>query len=159
MLSNERLKAIVSLLGTSGWSMIEDEIIYHDESLKRITEEDIENSLLMILKESQKVEINTAKKERQLLSVTVRGVKFYGGRTAGQKYDEAFRLAKMMGFSEGNFQSVDSGMVVVDEVYANEIIIAVASTSYRLWAKEQEYIAQVDMATTAEEVEAITWED
>ena len=159
MLSNERLKAIVALLGTSGWNMIEDKIIYHDKNLKKITEEDIENSLLMILKKSQKVEINTAKKERQLSHVTVRGRKFYGGREAGQKYNEAYMLAKMMGLSEGKFKSVDSGMVVVDEAYANEIIIKVASTSYGLWLKEQGYITQVDMATTAEDVEAIIWED
>ena len=159
MYSNKRVEAIVALLGTSGWSMIEDEIIYHDENLNNITEEDIENSLLMILKKSQKVEINTAKKERQLSHVTVRGRKFYGGREAGQKYNEAYMLAKMMGLSEGKFKSVDSGMVVVDEAYANEIIIAVASATYSLWAKEQAYITQVDIATTTEEVEAIIWED
>ena len=113
----------------------------------------------MMLKKSQKEKLNSEKKLRQLNPVEVRGVMFYGGRTAGQKYDEAFRLAKMMGISEGNFKSVDGDMVAVDEAYANEVIIAVASTTYRLWAKEQEYITQVDTATTIEEVEAITWED
>jgi len=159
MYYDKRLEAIVALLGTSGWSMIEDEIIYHDENLKKITEEDIEKHLLEILKKSQKEKLNSEKKLRQLNPVEVRGVMFNGGRKAGQKYDEAFRLAKMMGLPKGNFLSASDGIIEVDEDYANEVIIAVSSTSYKLWLKEQGYIAQVDRATTIEEVEAIIWED
>jgi hypothetical protein len=107
----------------------EGNIVFSDgEILKR---EDIDDDLrdyyLLYDKQAKIAEINTEKKKRQLQPVEVRGIMFNGGREAGQKYDEAFRLAKLMGRNSGMFGAADGSLVEVDEAFATEVVVAIGA--------------------------------
>jgi len=122
-----------------------------------------EINTLNYAKERKKDEIKALKKQEQLMPVEVRSVMFYGGREAGQKYDESLRLAQKMnaiqgsGLVTGTFWDANNNPIKVDEAYANEVIIAVAGAVYQMAAKEKALITQINNATTVAEVEGITW--
>lgn len=113
--------------------------------------------ILAKMKPAKIKDIEAEKKKRQLQPVKVRDILWFGGRVAGQKYDEAFRLAKRMGLDKGEFLSVDHGLVEVDENFANEIIIAIGAATYKQWKIAATLIQMVEAAKTPDEVEAIKW--
>jgi len=102
-------------------------------------------------------EIKDAKKEAQLQPVEVRGILWTGGRSAAQKYDEAYRLSRMMDVGSCNFAANDGTMVEVDETFAEAIIVAVGAATYSAWEKAEMIIAKVNEAQTVEEIKGIAW--
>ncbi len=123
-----------------------------------MTDEEAKAKIELEVYRQQTIErIEREKKIHQLTPVIVRDISFFGGRVAGQKYDEAFRLAKMMGLTEGEFASTDGSLVVVDETFATEVITAVAGASYMAWKQATLLINQAKQATSIDELDAIVW--
>lgn len=105
---------------------------------------------------SKIAELEVAKDTEQNKPALVRGVEFFGGRLSGQKYKEAFDLAKLLGKTTGEVRAV-SGMVTVDEEYINEVLVAIGLASYQAWYKLQQRRMLVDNAKTLDEIKAIEW--
>ena len=113
---------------------------------------------LEMVKEEKIKELHKAKKEAQNANVTVRDNEFFGGRENGQKYDEAYRLAKMMGQKKGVILGV-KGFVEVDETYMQEILVAIGGQSYASWFKFNSLKQEVESLDDIDQINLIKWEE
>ena len=119
-------------------------------------------SFINAYKKHKKTIIKKAKKVYQNRSVPVpRGDEtftFFGGKTNGEKYEDAMTTALRLGMAEGNVK-VEEGMILVNEEYLSKALGLIGLQGYRGWAKENHYSASIDACTSVEELEAIVWED
>ncbi|MBD3843928.1 MAG: hypothetical protein IE909_19050 [Campylobacterales bacterium] len=127
-------------------------------NMKIINEINSRPRTLEELKYQKIYELEREKDKEQSKPVIVRGFSFFGGRKNGEKYKETFDLVKMMGKTSGMFAHTE-GLVEVDEDFAKEVIIAIGVASYNAWYKFQQLKIAVDNTNTAEELEAIKWEN
>lgn len=115
-----------------------------------------EEEFLKKAKENKLIELEKAKDEEQEKPVLVRNIYFFGGRSSGQKYKEAFELAQLLGQTKGEVRAVDR-MVEVDEEYIKEILVAIGTSTYQAWYKLQQLMTMIENANTTEEVNQISW--
>lgn len=108
------------------------------------------------LKEFKLIEFEKFKNKEQEAPVKVRDLFFYGGRINGQKYKEAFDLAKMLGKETGTIAHT-TGLVEVDEAFVTEILVAIGLATYQAWYKFQILAETIKNTTTTEDLEIITW--
>lgn len=109
------------------------------------------------IKAMKLLELEQIKDMEQDKSVLVRDLYFFGGRTNGQKYREAYDLALLNGLSSVIIAHTH-GFIEVEETYINEILREIGNATYATWYKFKQLESMVNNAKTEIEVESIGWD-
>jgi len=148
------------IIGVGNWIVQNGKLIIKDKTTydSKKLNDSINKFKLIFYKENKITELKALKQEANKTVQTNHGV-FNGGRDSANKIDENYRLGLMAGESSWQIVDTTGNIVTVNEEQIKEIILQIATATRNNFFKFTTLVAQVEAATTQDELDAITWDN